>query len=275
MRSLFVFVLVCLIFAGCNGIPKTETTFKIVKIEINGVDITGDLNSAMSTDFDYSSKAMLSEAHIKFGGNDTVTVLSPNGLFSYGKYHFKTKDHLILNLNGLGDISFDVIKKQNEQGEFEHLTLTGLPDKQHKMRLFLVMDDYYKSRKRDLLGLEENKWRLRPKKNESQEEIKKRVLGQLDYMISYFSLIEEKKYSSFTIGHLNSPFSFYNNGIGINPYPSDRYDRVFFDNNDADKAIKMLSAGVRSIKKYPSDPKSFTQGYKNALQEIKGYVETH
>ncbi|NBA88680.1 hypothetical protein GVN16_23100 [Emticicia sp. CRIBPO] len=275
MRNLFVLALVYLSLASCNGIPKTVTTFKIVRIEVNGVDITSDINSALSTDFDHSNKSLLSESHIKFNDNDTVTVLSPNGIFSYGKYQFKTKDLLILNLNGLGDLFLDITRKQNDRGEFEQLTLTGFPDKKHEMKLFLVIDDYYKSGKRDLLSLEENKWRLRPKNRENQEQIKKRVIGQLDYMIGYFSLIDEKKYSSFTLSHLNSPFSFYNNGIGINPYPSDRYDRIFFDTNDADKAVKMLSAGVKSIRKYPSDPKSFTKGYKNALEEIKRYVKSH
>ena len=170
-------------------------------------------------------------------------------------------------------VKFNVEEQKNEKGEVDFLKLTGNANDKYSVILLIKKDNYYEPENSDLMSFKNNWWRVKPASHESKAKIKARVLGQIDFNVAYFQLIEDNNYRSFMVSHLKSPFKFYSNGIGFETLPMERNATIFYDETDAKTGYEYYLNGMKSISKYPADPKSYTQGYINALKEIRRFVE--
>ncbi len=271
LRLMPLLFIICRLFFSCSSHPSKVSTFRIEEAILE----TTELRSSLSDSTEYRHLlSFLKDAHVKFGSDDTVSILAPNGNFSFGKYTSSGKQILDFSLNGIGAFALGVKQGLDQDGKLSHLMLTGLVNGKYKVKMMLQKDDYYNSYKYDLLSLKANRWRIKPESHESKENIRKRMMEQLAYMITYFSHIEDEKFTSFRVSHLRAPFRFYSNGIGIDDFSTSEYSKIFYDNKDAGEAILLLSQGLKSISgAYPSDPKRFTKGYLNALNKIRDYLK--
>jgi hypothetical protein len=89
---------------------------------------------------------------------------------------------------------------------------------------------------------EHNKWRIRPAKAETDQQIKSRVAGFISYMERFYDLAVE--YDMNVVNNEQvSPFILASNGIGIkNEYPE--WSRIFYSQVDAEKGYKLLVQAV-------------------------------
>ncbi len=217
-----------------------------------------------------------SNAFITFYEKDSLTILNEIGKYGIGQWSEGEADRFKLIIKDIGEFKFVKSEENNDGGDFEYLVLKSNNKNGLSINILLKKDDYYVSKNVDLLSYSANKWRLKPAKRESKEEIKKRVLSQLDYMIHYFEFSNEKQYRTFQVNHFASPFKFFANGLGLRPYyDALEYSDLFYDLNDAAQANTMLENGLNSISVYPSDPESYTKGYQNALKQIRKFVELY
>jgi hypothetical protein len=180
-----------------------------------------------------------------------------------------------MNINNIRKIIFAKKEEDGQNNELEYLVLKSQNSKGLIVNLLLKKDDYYESEKTDLMSLSSNWWRVKSLKKEPKQLIKNRIIAQIDYMIKYFELIDEKEYGSFQHKALTSPYKFYSNGIGLDPSELSEYNKIFNNYDDAATAYDLLDKGMKSISVYPADKESFTKGYSNALKEIRKFIELY
>lgn len=266
--STLLVLICCTILAGCKSKDDIRTDFKITTLEVKeNVDTT--LGQSLETKLN----KYLSDGYIKFQDNDTVTVFSRTGSFLFGQWSQDDKtDMITLDIKELGPISFKKEIQLDEKDNLEFLILKGKNAKGAEVKLLLKKDDHFEYNSNDLLSLDRNRWRIKPLKKESKEQIKIRTLAQIDYMISYFELVVGRDLSYFNRNILVSPYAFYQDGIGIEPSELSEYNQIFYDDNDAAEALDLLRKGIRSISRYPTSKDSYTEGYLNVLKEIRKYI---
>jgi hypothetical protein len=275
MKKLYFynFILFASIFfiISCSSKSKYATSFKIVKYEAILTDRSTNTDSLAKQQYDMLFD---NEAFIKFFDNDSLNLLNGLGKYSLGEWsHDNNTSIFEMNINNIRKIIFAKKEEEGDSDEFEYLVLKSQNSKGLTINLLLKKDDYYESKKTDLLSLSSNWWRVKPSKKESKELIKKRIIAQIDYMIKYFELIDDKQYGSFQHKPLTSPYKFYSNGIGLDPSELTEYNKIFNNYDDAATAYDLLDKGMKSISVYPADKESFTKGYSNALKEIKKFIE--
>lgn len=126
----------------------------------------------------------------------------------------------------------------------------------------------------DLLSPEENTWRLKPTRKETDEQVRARAIQHLDYLIKYFEGVKAKQQGYFETGIISSPFVFYAHGLGLSretPFAR-RWRESFFDAENADQAFSYLRAALRSVKKYPR-AYTLTDEYLLAFRQMRAYFE--
>lgn len=91
------------------------------------------------------------------------------------------------------------------------LKLLSLNNKQMQSDIVLTYSQStaLNDKKKDLLSVNENLWRKRPEQKETEAQIKKRVLDQLNYHLNYFRMAVDKDVSVYETKFLQSPFNFY------------------------------------------------------------------
>ena len=126
----------------------------------------------------------------------------------------------------------------------------------------------------DLLSPEENTWRNRPARKETDQEVKARTIQHLDYLIKYFECVKANRQGYFETGIISSPFVFYSHGLGLSRETplALRWRESFFDQENADQAFTHLRAALRSVKKYPKAD-TFTEEYLLAFRQMRTYFE--
>jgi hypothetical protein len=138
-----------------------------------------------------------------------------------------------------------------------------------------MRSDLYRSESFDLLRPGNNAWRVKPSGKENKIQIQKRVGQHVDFLLGYFTMIEEKSQDYFDTSVLQTPFEFYSNGMALpsNFDVDDVWASNFYDEEDAAEGARLLTRGLTSIEVYPSDSKSYSKGYYNALKLVKEFVE--
>lgn len=265
-----LFILIFLI-VSCSSKSKYATAFKIVKYEATLTERSTNTDSLAKQQYDMLFD---NEAFIKFFDNDSLNLLNGLGKYSLGKWSNDNNTSIFeMNINNIRKIIFAKKEEEGDSNEFGYLVLKSQNSKGLIINLLLKKDGYYESEKTDLLSLSSNWWRIKSLKKESKELIKKRVIAQIDFMIKYFELIDDKEYGSFQYKQLTSPYKFYSNGLGLDPSELIEYNKIFNNYDDAATAYDLLDKGMKSISVYPSDKESFTKGYTNALKEIRKFIE--
>jgi hypothetical protein len=257
MKKTLRFAVFAFICAACTVEPDTFlTTWNIEKLEAGPADTLSQklyVNACLS----FYANGQLS-FYQKFSDVPRKPPLYLTGTW---------KEHgagLELSLNSLALHQKFEIRELSSRNLV--LVITGDPA-WNKTTFTCESLEYYKSEAYDLLEPANNTWRKKPKQKETPSEIKKRVLNHLEYLVAYFQLVEDKEQTFFETVHLQTPFKFHQNGISL---PVDfakayTWQSGFYDQEDAVTGGKLLVKSLRSVKDYPSDKKSHTQGFHDAL----------
>ena len=116
-----------------------------------------------------------------------------------------------------------------------------------------------------LFNKENNQWRQKPEKNESDEEIKKRVISMLKYYSLYYKVVSEESIY-FSQSRVFLPFTYYQNGVGLKRFDAgDPFTNSFFNISDAKKGYNVIEAVFENTKE-----EDFPSG-KNFVIEYSAY----
>jgi hypothetical protein len=119
-----------------------------------------------------------------------------------------------------------------------------------------------------LFDPEFNKWRTKPARPESDEELKKRLVQMLDFYSIYFKLIADNS-SYFIPGRIILPFKFYQHGIGMKFFDEQSaFASLFYSKEQAKKAHLFLDLTIGNVKFDTQNLKSYTEEYSLMLKKI-------
>lgn len=135
--------------------------------------------------------------------------------------------------------------------------------------------DLYQSASYDLFDPVNNKWRIKPAQRENREQLTKRVVDHVSFLIGYFDMVEEKELGYFEPWMLKTPLQFYSNGIGFNGgfERENIWTSNFYDEEDAVAGAEIFVESLHSVREYPADKSSYTKGYRNALARMRDYIK--
>jgi hypothetical protein len=118
-----------------------------------------------------------------------------------------------------------------------------------------------------LFDPQQNKWRVKPARPESDEEIKSRLVEMLEYYSIYFKLIADES-SYFIPGRIILPFKFYQHGIGMKFFDErSLFASLFYSKEQAKKAHLFLDMILGDIKN-DTQKKSFSEEYSLMLKQM-------
>lgn len=105
---------------------------------------------------------------------------------------------------------------------------------------------------------------------ESDEQIKTRLKHALLYYANYFYTInDDKRITSFRPMHIYLPIQFYSGGIGIKNFePKAEWVYIFYNGQDALKALNFLSNSLKKVGVFPSHNNRFALEYADVLKEM-------
>ncbi len=250
---------------SCSKKDKFTRPFKVISHKSLLLLPSAEIDRSRKTKF---ADMFDDEAYIRFYENGQYTSLNRKGGYHRGQWQLIDGDSLVvqMDIENVGKVLFNVKEEKDEETGGKYLSLKSQDLGQIEVSLVLKEDDFYQNADVDLLSTTMNWWRERPDKAENQEQIKKRVLAQLEYMIQYFKMVDDKNLDSFYVTHLQSSIEFYSNGISLND--DLQMMDYYHDEEAALKAQQYLKDGFNSLSKYPTDSQSFTKGYYKALKEI-------
>jgi hypothetical protein len=195
-----------------------------------------------------------------------------NTVFRIG--HWSEKDdrmHISVKQTAI-DLELQVLEASKE---WLVLKIMSGPGEQVGTILKCQPSDLYQSASFDLFDPANNSWRVRPAKSEDKDQLRKRVVNHVSFLIGYFDMVEEKELGYFQPWMLKTPLQFYSNGIGFNAgFESENiWTSNFYDEKDAVAGAEIFVESLHSVRVYPADKTSYTKSYRNALVRMRDYIE--
>jgi hypothetical protein len=274
-RLLTLSVLLALFTSSCSLIEqqfkdKLTHSWKFTRMNNADMDITDDNSQLIHTiykQFKYGYLRLYDDHKYTFVGEEISAM--------HSWYIHKSDSTLILDSFAHNtELRFRILRNEHE---WLKLSLTGYGktaiDGHDYAFLFSNVPNFEYSNI-DLLSYPINAWRIRPTHKENQDEILKRVKGNVDYSIAYYKMIEDDNRSSFMPMYLQTVFKFYQNGMSVvsEENMKEGWESCFYDHQDAEKGRKMLADAIQSMGQYP-DAKNFTEGYLKALKQMREFLD--
>ncbi|QEC69395.1 hypothetical protein FRZ67_19580 [Panacibacter ginsenosidivorans] len=105
-----------------------------------------------------------------------------------------------------------------------------------------IDNDRYSDLKDDPYSIENNKWRIKPFQQETDKQIKQRVLNHLDFWQNLFTDAQEKDRTYVAYTWFDSPLVVAENGVKLEFYDEHKkeWDQNFYDSTDANKGYQMM-----------------------------------
>ena len=102
--------------------------------------------------------------------------------------------------------------------------------------------DHFSGLKEDPYSVENNRWRMKPAKRETEDEIKQRILNHLSFWQLLFIDAGENKRSYVAYSWFASPLLIAVNGVQLSFYNDvkDEWDQNFYDSADAHRGYELM-----------------------------------
>lgn len=265
-------LLVCAVFAlsGCKPQNPLITTWKIARVSYTPSGLATPESLKRGHEIEEQSQSL---------ANSTFA-LYPEGQCAF----FSTRTPFRQGIWGLDGSTLSLQLSTNSPAYyFEILDMDG-----RTMILTLLDDDLtdgeitlvcqksgqYQYDGIDLLAPEQNQWRVQPARKETKEQIRDRTVEHLDYLIKYFSCVENNKQTYFETGIISSPFVFYSHGLGLSKDTkfSKRWQEGFYDQTDAMVGYEYLRSAIRTVRKFPK-AETFTKEYLLAFKQMRTHFD--
>lgn len=99
-----------------------------------------------------------------------------------------------------------------------------------------------------------NKWRIKSKSKQTKEKIRSKIENALEFSIAFLEYHEFEDKLAMTLYLEPLPFKFYGNGIALkNHYKNEKWNALFYDEEDASIAYDMLKKSFNSVASIPDE----------------------
>ncbi|MBI5372284.1 MAG: hypothetical protein HZA79_09715 [Sphingobacteriales bacterium] len=183
------------------------------------------------------------------------------------------KDGEVLNVFD-GGKGFDLFRARITRYADGVLQLTEMVETRgEKLKLVWHLKKIGKGFASALFDKEKNQWRYKPAKEESDTEIRNRLVQMLEYYAVYFRLISEES-SYFMPGRVLLPFTFYQHAIGLKPFDKEsKFVSLFYSAQQAEIAHYVLKGAISKAKFSFQDKDSYSAEYVKMLQELADIIK--
>lgn len=153
------------------------------------------------------------------------------------------------------------------------LKLTELADARgEKLKLVWHLLKIEKGNATTLFDEAKNKWRYKAVKEETDNEIRERLVQMLEYYAAYFQLIADES-SFFMPSRVILPFKFYQHGIGLKAFdPESKFAQLFYSTEQAKFASYVLEGAIGRASFDFKDNSSYSREYVKMLEELAKQV---
>jgi hypothetical protein len=270
-NSVAVILLLLIVPTACNLFsPRIEQTWHVTKMELAENDHESETiyYDAFLSFYDDGSASFFN----KYEHEDEEPTVAHQPLYRVGQWRRHGKELIFMLTNTENNTKFTINSIDNK---WLVLEIIDGPKETLGTILKCQVSEEYRSKSFDLLAPQSNGWRTKPDHKETRAELNTRVLAHVDFLLSYFQMINDNDQDYFEPRVLQTPFQFFSNGIGLrDDFEKDEpWVSHFYDDDNAEQGGKMLINGLRSIEDYPGGGKNFTEGYQKALLLIKEYLE--
>lgn len=270
MSKYLLLIVSIALLASCDS--KKDDYYHVVEYSIENTKTKEAANDTIVDAVKTSFDKIFKDAYIALYKSDSISILSGAGNFAFGTYKNTDNKLLEIKIANIGLLELIATQEKGENILNKIIVLDGKFNDIYRVKILIKDDKTFYSKTKDLLSYSENKWRLKSADSLSTDQIKQKVIHQIDYMIKYFELIEEQELGSFQVQHFNSPLKFYSNGIGLKRYETETFKDLFVTESEMLKALDYYGLSIESMTAYPADKDSYTKGYSNALKEMKQYL---
>jgi len=203
---------------------------------------------------------------------------SENGAFNQidsvnikGNWTIKEENNLIVYDGGRGFGSFKSVFSGFKDGVLRLTEVVNMGEQRLKLIWHLKkIDEGYATK---LFDDEYNRWRRRPDRFESDDELKERVFKMVEYYSTYFQLIADES-SYFIPGRIILPVNFYRHGISLKKFDDQsKFASFFYTKEQAKMAYLFLEAAYDNAKLDITEKKSYSAEYSLMLKEIAQNLE--
>ncbi|MDQ1087811.1 hypothetical protein [Siphonobacter sp. SORGH_AS_1065] len=121
----------------------------------------------------------------------------------------------------------------------------------------------------DLLDPKSNTWRLRPDHRLSDAELKAKVGQHIQYAAHYFDIVVKREQGYFEPRFINLPVRFYRGAVGIQKFAGTKllWRQMFYDDQEAIKALRYYEAAFRSLRSMPPE-KDMLKGLRRSFSKM-------
>lgn len=99
-----------------------------------------------------------------------------------------------------------------------------------------------------------NKWRIKNKSRQTKEKIKSKIENALEFSIAFLEYHQSENKVATTLYLEPLPFKFYGNGILLkNHYKNEKWNDLFYDEEDASTAYDMLKKSFNNVASIPEE----------------------
>jgi len=258
-----LFLVIALVSCRNQKHDAVKSPHKIIKFELAG---------AAEVETNIWNK-YLKDAYINFY-KDKVGILTDSGKYITGVCKYQ-------EAGGLWNIKVDslegmmlTISRYEQKAGIERTVMEGNTLSGKGIKAVMEYDSYYEYEHIDQLSPAANKWRAIPVARQSEGEIKNRVTGQLHYIRDYFRMLHDRKDGYFNGKHLNAPFDFYSNGLGLKgPEYRKEWNNMFFDTTDARRGFEMLEDALNHVRTKLIVEETPSGIYNNVIDQMLHYIE--
>jgi len=251
----FVSVLLCIFFIGCTKSEDIRTIdflkdrdYRIINVfnEQSYNDLEQRLPNNIRPNIE-SQESYATYSYLSLKSNKDFTFLIGNK-FMYGTYTVINKDEILLKSEQFGTIPLKITKEKDGciqiVGDFKDYKSDMMLELDGNTNYYLNLNtDFEKlGKENDIRSVAFNQWRFEPKQNETNEEIKDRLILNLKYISAYMRVHLYGGFSQIHTAGIHSPFLFAKNGLFLYEWQRVPYfwKHIFYDAKDAEKAYKIL-----------------------------------
>ncbi len=212
MRIFSLISLFTLLLFSCSDSGKKDTiiaSWKISRFEVTIAD-----KNAPPIDFLLFSS--FQGGYFRFYNDHTLIVWHQKLGYHLNHWEYSVKNGYYLLTGPTFEEGF-ALKQISREGTEAKFRVIDAQNREEPIILHLKAVPMYEFEETDLLKPSENVWRIKPTQPENPEQLKRRVQAMVNYSVSYFRSVNEKEQAYFEPALLQSPFRFYQRGIGVAP----------------------------------------------------------
>lgn len=286
MRLRAAFIIVVVLLAGCTQkkvrtIDFTEDRdFRIINVfhQQKYEDLKKRLPDMIAPDKEIS-EPYAAYSYLSLKPDDTYTLLLGNQ-FMYGTYTVVNKDEVVLKSEEFGEMPLKILGEQGNAiqvfGDFKKFKSDFMVEINGRTGYYLNLKSDFKKlgKENDIRSLSFNEWRFRPAHKESDEEIKKRLVQNLNYMTAYMRVYLYGDFEKIYTQGIHSPFFYAKNSLVLLEWSYVPYfwKHMFFDEKDSEKAYKILKRAF-AVTESPEYTDNWLAYNERCIQKVIATIE--